>query len=65
MSYLCGAVVRNGVLHPRTNYAKSILMRTFALRAIFKRHSIIIGAAIPPDERAPIPGVEPPSHRAR
>jgi len=57
VSYLCGAVVHDGKLHPRTHTALGRLKgNTFAM-LVLSDAKLRLGEPIPPEDRIVIPGV--------
>jgi hypothetical protein len=53
-SYLCGAVLVGGVLHPRTETARKRLKSTAAALLALNEAGVSLGEAIPPDDRMAI-----------
>jgi len=53
-SYLCGAVLIGGVLHPRTETARKRLRDTTAALLALNQAGVSLGDAIPPGDRMAI-----------
>lgn len=58
VSYLCGAVVREGVLYPRTAIAAERLKGKREAMAVLTKHKLHIGPSQRPEDRILIPAVE-------
>lgn len=58
VSYLCGALVHESTLHPRTLTALLKLKDTTEAMRVLKAHGIKLGDYQPPEHRILIPAVE-------
>lgn len=57
ISYLCGALVSDGLLLPRTDIAKERLLASPEACRVLNAHGLHIGRSQRRDERTPIPAV--------